>query len=290
MLKLTRFENLHRAIQRLGAEQSVERLIKEIASGKKEIDPDKLLYGEDGIFFVDSRGILSRILLHICDKNISSRFFKDGPRVAFDARDFEHKSLIWAIHKYHLINCETLDRAKREGWREKYVISPRRDGRFYYRYTNGLQVLVTNEDQRLDVCGNCIKDLNARWQTTFVKRGFLPTHFFSHEAIQSGIQYGGERQAENCPPNIYARDWSLISEKYRQLVNYQCEGDHCNFRDLSSPNLRRFLHCHHKNFAKSDNSMSNLMALCIHCHAEEPMHELKKTPDYQTFLKISGRV
>ncbi len=290
MLTLTQFEKLHTAIRRLGAEQSVERLIREIETGKKDVRPEELVYGENGIFYVDHRGILKRIILHICDKNVASHYVRDVAREAYEAREFEDRHLIRAIHRYHLINCDTLHRAKAQGWRDKYKMSSRRDGRFYYRFTNGNEVLAINEEQRLDVCGNCIRELNSRWETEFDRRDFSLGMFFSHGADTPGIEFGGESASEASLPDIYHKDWPMISKKYRSLVGYRCENENCDFPDLSDPQLHKFLHCHHKNLVTGDSSFSNLKALCLYCHAEEPMHEkIRRNKDYQAFLRISGR-
>ncbi len=41
---------------------------------------------------------------------------------------------------------------------------------------------------------------------------------------------------------------------------------------------------------KTNNAISNLRALCIGCHAEEPQHAwVKKNPDYDVWKRIYGR-
>ncbi len=36
--------------------------------------------------------------------------------------------------------------------------------------------------------------------------------------------------------------------------------------------MQRYLHVHHMNGLKNENSDKNLKAVCVHCHALEPSH------------------
>ena len=289
-MKITKFEKLLSITRQMGAEKSIDNLIKIIDTGQKEVDPNELVYGSEGIYYVDPRGVLTRVILHITDKNINSRYFPDDARSAVESEDFDDDYLIKKIHKYHLVNCQTLRQAENQGWRDKYRVSRRRDGLFFYRFTNGNEVLYINEEQRMHVCGYCLRELNNMWQSNVKKKDFLPDLFFSDDGPRKGIEYNGEPVSESSLPNIYQKDWPLISRKYRELVGYQCENPDCTFKNLSPPNLHRYLHCHHVNFIRSDNSYSNLKALCIYCHAQIPLHDrLKKWPDYNKFLHLSGR-
>ena len=57
------------------------------------------------------------------------------------------------------------------------------------------------------------------------------------------------------------------------LAQYRCT--RCGI-DLSAPELRRFLHVHHRGVVKYDNPLSELVVLCIGCHANQPGHELMR--------------
>jgi hypothetical protein len=57
------------------------------------------------------------------------------------------------------------------------------------------------------------------------------------------------------------------------LAQHRCTG--CCI-DLSAPELRRFLHVHHREVVKYDNPLSELVVLCIGCHANQPGHDLMR--------------
>ncbi|MEA3183374.1 MAG: hypothetical protein QOI59_6897 [Gammaproteobacteria bacterium] len=57
------------------------------------------------------------------------------------------------------------------------------------------------------------------------------------------------------------------------LAQYRCTG--CGI-DLSAPGLRRFLHVHHREVVRYDNPLSDLVVLCIGCHARQPGHDLMR--------------
>ena len=84
--------------------------------------------------------------------------------------------------------------------------------------------------------------------------------------------------------NEYTPDWAIISRKRREECNWTCQS--CKIQ-LDDHQYRRFLHVHHINGQKHDNSQGNLRVLCIHCHAEQKGHEhMKNQQDYFDFLQL----
>lgn len=62
---------------------------------------------------------------------------------------------------------------------------------------------------------------------------------------------------------IYSRDWVFISKKYKKYRNYICE--ECG---LGCCITKYYLHVHHINGNKLNNSWRNLKVLCRKCHRE----------------------
>jgi hypothetical protein len=67
------------------------------------------------------------------------------------------------------------------------------------------------------------------------------------------------------------QEWNKISFKYKERCGWKCEKAGCGL-DLSSKSNRRFLQVHHINGNTFDCRPSNLIALCINHHSEEPDH------------------
>ena len=288
-MKLTRFEKLLAAVQRLGANQAITTLIKKLELGEVTVDPENLVYGQNGIYLVDKTGLLTKVILHIVNKNIEGHYFPEEARSAIKDEDYENNILIKKIHKFHLINCTTLRQAQKEGWRDKYAISTRKDGKFFYRFTKRNSVVATNREQVLNICGNCLREIN---DLKFLEKKCTTSNFNLDDYFAEGFQKhwipdDGVVKDIHSRPNVYSRDWDLISIKYRRIINFQCEGTNCERNDLSDPKLHKYLHCHHVNFDKSNNNYSNLKALCIRCHAEQATHNhLKNSPDYTNYINM----
>lgn len=289
-MKLTRFENLEAAIRSLGGSKVTAELVKAFNTGTKDVDPDDIIVGDFGIYWLSDEGVLTKVVVHIVDKSLSGSYVRSELVDLVNRAEFEDESLIPDLHKYHLVRCNTLERAENEGWRDKYKMSNRQDGRFFYRFVKDGQVKVTREDQRLFVCKNCLADVIS---TGFVAPGttrdtFEPGKFLDTE--EGGEFVGLDEQgefAEHSLPNMYADDWRAIARTLKRKKKYRCEGADCPSRDLSSPKLRRYFHAHHKDMDKSNNRFSNLEALCIHCHAHQPGHEhMLSSKDYRDYLSI----
>ena len=71
----------------------------------------------------------------------------------------------------------------------------------------------------------------------------------------------------------FGGDFGAHAAEAMALANYRCT--QCSI-DLSAPELRRFLHVHHKDVVKFDNRLAQLAVLCIGCHAGQPGHELMR--------------
>jgi hypothetical protein len=89
---------------------------------------------------------------------------------------------------------------------------------------------------------------------------------------------------DTAPLNEYGNGFREASHRYRAENGWRCEN--CRI-DLSHPSYHKYVHTHHINAQRYDDRRDNHKALCIHCHAEEPMHShIKNSPDYQEFMRI----
>ena len=75
-------------------------------------------------------------------------------------------------------------------------------------------------------------------------------------------------------------EWKSISYRYRQSKNWRCE--QC---ELNLDANRHLLHTHHIDRDTLNHSPTNLKALCIKCHHEQPYHDFSKSESFIEFHK-----
>jgi len=287
-MKFTDFSKLKIIVGELGASPVVAQLEKQLIGLGISVaeNPEQIVVGDNGIYFVTPDGLLTRTVIHIVDKDIGSKYAIKIRAFVKDSK-FESHLLIKDIHKYHLVKCKTIERAENERWRNKYHMSRRRNGTFFYRYLEKNSVFKTNEVQKLYVCKNCLNVINeisknSHTVETFDMNEFLSSDFSTIKKLENQGSY-----EDMCAPNLYRSDWSEISKKYRALKGYQCESPSCPYPDLSDPKFHKYLHTHHVSHDKTDNSYLNLKAHCIYCHAHQSNHsQLLNTPDYNRYISL----
>ncbi len=289
-MKLTRFIELEKAIRLFGANKSVQQLAKELETGKIDADFSNLICGETGIYLIREDGLLTRVIVHIVDINIKGGYFGKDARRLVKSKMYDDSRLLKKIHKYHLVNCSTLQTAKDKGWSEKFKMSQRQDGKFFYRFIQDDHIHTTNDSQKLVVCGNCLKEINLLNESkeTYEKTQFSPSIFFSEEFQNNWLPSSSNNHyARDSVPNMYSKDWDKISLGYKERMGFICEGENCSYRNLNTPELKKYLNCHHVNMDKANSKYSNLKALCILCHANQPNHgHLKSSNEYKKYKKI----
>jgi 5-methylcytosine-specific restriction endonuclease McrA len=87
-----------------------------------------------------------------------------------------------------------------------------------------------------------------------------------------------------APVNNYTKDFYSIANELKRKKNHICEG--C-YKDLSQD--KKFLHVHHIDGIKSNNSDDNLKVVCINCHTNEHEHgHMKLLPDYREYQEKYG--
>lgn len=197
--------------------------------------------------------------------------------------------------KFHVANCDTLVKMKKNKRFERYVVAARLDGRFRINLIVGPQ--TKSEVRRLSVCQNCLNHLEfdgfqmtmakltriEQVKTFEIKRFFelYPQNLHTEKPIHD---------SESAPLNDYAQDFSQKSNKIRAEAGWSCQNPDCRIW-LGLHDHRKFLHVHHINGLKTDDRPSNLDVLCIECHSNEPQHgHMKGLPEYKQFIKIRATI
>lgn len=218
-----------------------------------------------------------RVLLYIRDKRV---FPGQSPQQKFP--------------KFHVANCSVLSRMRQNGKLERYVISTRTDGKFKMNFISAFD----REEMICDlkVCKVCLANLTYKGYGQRRRRDdkeiysafSLDEYFLAYP--KNLITTLPTHTDDTAPLNQYGIGFGETSTRYRAEHGWTCENERCGV-DLSDPSHRKYLHTHHLNAQKYDDRRENHKALCIACHAEEPMHaHLKNSPDYQAFIRIYPRL
>lgn len=193
--------------------------------------------------------------------------------------------------KFHVSNCETLLDMKRRARFARYVVATRLDGTFRVNLIEGAR--RRQELRRLAVCQNCMDKLHfdgfrmtsPRPTRSSIVQNFTIAKFFERYPKILHIEIP-IHDSDSAPLNDYSPDFSAKSNQLRVAANWQCQNQECGVW-LGTRQHRRYLHVHHINGLKSDDSPENLRVLCIGCHAEQPSHgHMRSMPDYRSYRRI----
>ena len=263
-IRITDFSRLTHAISKLGI--TISRAAREYRERLFEgIDVDETteyFEGEKGIYTLDPDGKIHKVLLYITQNNFWHADKKD------DWREW---------HKYHILNCTTLKKYPPER-KYRYKMVSRVDGLFIYSlYKNNKLFREFKGDNRtkLKLCSNCERKYKQQTGEQFDLKKFI----YSEDSFS---RIGPTRPYDfEDIPNIYSDVWPRISEVCKKRKKWICES--CNI-DLSSKDHRKYLHAHHIDGNKTNNLSTNLRALCINCHSDQPLHEhIKKGGRFKEF-------
>lgn len=222
-----------------------------LATTGQDVDISEVTFNGDGTFSFQGR----RVILHI--------------------RDIQPYGTNFTLPKYHLANCDTLQKMWQKNKGGKYVVATRTDGTFLMKFSFDGGATWESKDQRLDVCKNCLTalDWDGYSNVPMAKRPSIFSAFQLSEFFQrypnSPLTYTADHTDLTKPVNTYGKDFQELSKAYRESVKWRCE--ECS-ADLNSAALRRFLHVHHRDGQKNNNSPGNLIALCIECHSAQDDH------------------
>lgn len=191
-------------------------------------------------------------------------------------------------YKFHLTRCSTIGKAFQAKRNSRYVISLRTDGMFKINLLKEDVIVQEGKIESLMVCKNCLTSINYRgysgtsWngKTQIYQNFNLKEYFELYKS--SSLNKGLFDDADKAPLNTYNEDFHLTSRKVKERDSYKCV--EC-YVDMSKPEYRKFAHVHHIDAHKANDSLSNLITLCIECHSDKPGHQrLKYTTDFQDFI------
>ena len=236
-----------------------------LAEGGLEVSIDDVGIYDDGTLFYKDQ----RVLLYIRDV---SNYFKQT-----------------SDPRFHFSNCATLREKRQNNQFGKYVIADRTDGKFVVNYVTSDRSV----EKELKVCQNCLDYLSydgfqlghPRERRYAAVRRFSCSEFF--ERYPKNLHHqDAKHSSTTAPMNNYSSDWASVSRAFRTKVRWLCSK--CTV-EFSAVDLQRFLHVHHLNGMKNENHESNLRALCVKCHAEEPEHgHVRFTLQYKEFMSRFG--
>jgi HNH endonuclease len=211
--------------------------------------------------------------LDILDFHDDKTLLYKNTRVMLYIRDwsFSNQSNKPTMPRFHICNCATIQKARESGRSARYVIATREDGIFIVNKTNS-GIVQKGIEAKLDICKNCLSDLNWSGYTSGGNKVEIFNHFeisdFFKKYPKSLLAEGNRQKDDVAPINNYPLNWSEISRIQRELKNWACERCEADMK-LQKDSL----HVHHIDGMKNNNNPSNLKVLCKWCHAKEPRHE-----------------
>ncbi|MCL1946416.1 MAG: hypothetical protein FWF51_04585 [Chitinivibrionia bacterium] len=201
---------------------------------------------------------------------------------------------IYSLPKFHIAKCKTLQDAIKKGNYNKYVYIyyselERKDGRFKVNIIRDDRKVDT-VDVKLEVCKNCLSELNYK---NYNYKGFWgkeKDNIFNTFSIKEFIELYTKTNikkpkysTDTAPINNYPTNWDDISHEQKKLKKYTCEKCGINLESH-----QKFLDVHHKDTMKYNNFPENLEVLCLGCHIKEHPW-MKNDIRYADFKELQQR-
>ena len=294
-MKLPRFAKLQRAVASLDKAfitKRIDKMEERLTKSGQKLEPGCTAVTEEGIFYVSAEvGLATKVVLYLVDQpDLDTRYGVDRDELT----GYTDTALIDKLHPYHIVRCNTLTHAERNGWPGSYRIAQRIDGSFYCRFATGERAAAGQGDesfeeidnQRLFICPNCLLKVNSLFEGVhqFEKESFNLKYFFNVKYTRSWCRYDERSDDRGTMTDMYPRDWLELCRIRKEQVSYQCEA--CDI-DLSEPRLRKYLHVHHSDHEKGRVGYVKLECLCIACLAEHPARAyLKDQPEYLQYIRL----
>jgi hypothetical protein len=151
--------------------------------------------------------------------------------------------------RFHVANCERIRAMRASRQAARYVASAE----------------IGIQRKHLRVCQDCLGELQYEGlANSFTVERFY--HLWPRELPEAQV-------TQTVLLDDFGGDFGANAAAAMALANYHCT--RCGI-DLSAEHLRRFLHVHHKQVVKHDNPLSELVVLCIGCHANQSGHGLMR--------------
>lgn len=276
-LEFTQFKDFLKAVKKFTSNSMVEapkidKLTEEVTN--REI---KLLQGEGKkianlilpqskeLFDILPDGTLVKVNLYIATQDINQNWY----------------------YKYHISQCKTIREMIASGRKHRYKMNNRNDGTFYYQFTKYRGQSRVEENQRLELCKYCLSQfLNKQYVNDWDVKNFNLKKFHESNRNIFSFDTSALEKGESAVANEYVEEWNKISKHVREKHKYTCQS--CGFKAKNSYE-KRFIHTHHQNGDKGNNTKENLMVLCIKCHSRVDMFHLriKQTDVYREFLLLT---
>jgi hypothetical protein len=174
--------------------------------------------------------------------------------------------------KFHIKKCQTIERQM-----------SRANFNGHYIFTNAPVTDMVDVDKiakDLEVCGYCARISNG------IRKGMGTTEYFENfiENEEVADNFKLEDIPETIETNIwgYTPEWYEKSKNYRHSKNYTCEC--CGIKLDGSDGY--FLDTHHLSGNKTNNNDSNLIALCVLCHAYVDAHHQRNFSTGKNLVRL----
>lgn len=175
-------------------------------------------------------------------------------------------------YKFHFYNCGTISWYRKD-WKFDWKYVANRSKRFHVNLIDYWEIIRTNLELDLNVCKQCLQCFHYKWYVKHsgleeknIYNNFTRKEYF--ESFKSKVSIPKHNHISK-PLDIYPENWKQISLQARKRTLYKCED--CWLDVLET---KKWLHVHHLDHNKWNNSPSNHRVVCIACHNNYHNHSI----------------